>query len=400
MSMITALSGMNAFSQLLSNSANNIANLSTPGFKASRTELADVYSGAGVTSGIGVRVSDNSSQFTQGQLTATGNTLDLSLQGNGFFTLKDNGATVLSRNGAFTIDKEGYLVNSQNQRLQGFNLDSEGNISGSIDDLSLSNQQSSPKATESVQYVLNLNSSAIAPTTTFDTANPNSYTNRISTNITDSLGKSQSLEAYFSATATDNVYDVYFSVDDMLLNNGIPAQLEFNAQGQLISPNQGLDYSDIALDSGAEPLNLSLNFNGTTQYASPFTQYATTIDGYSSGVVNQLNISPDGVIQASYSNGETQTVGQIALGNVSNAQGLQAAGNGTYISTAASGEPVFGLPGSSNLGLVQSGFLEDSTTNLASELVSLIIAQRGFEANVKAFKAADEMMGSLFDIRT
>lgn len=406
MSMMTALSGVNAFSQLLSTSAHNIANLSTPGFKASRTELADVYAAHGASTGIGVRAASTTAQFTQGQFDATGNTLDLSIQGDGFFTLRDSSSTVYSRNGALHLDNQGNIVNHKNQILQGYQVDANGQVSGDISDLTVDSQSLAPKATENVHFVLNLDAHATSPSVDFlpsfsASAPPSSesYAYSASSQITDNLGEQHELKGYFVPSDELNTYDVYFALDGQSIQDGAPTKLQFNSEGQLISSSESIDYSDISLSNGAQNLDLSVNFHGSTQYASPFAQYAIVDDGYTSGNLSHLNISPTGIMQASYSNGQTETIGQVALSRVNNPQGLQSLGDGTYVDTYQSGNPIFGLPGSSSFGLVQSGFLENSNTDLSSELVSLIMAQRGFQANIKALKTADAMMGSLLNIR-
>src|SRR3569832_1851448 len=176
-----ALSGLNASSAELKVVANNIANVSTTGFKKSRTEFADIYSVAslgnvGTAIGSGVAVAAVAQQFSQGNISFADNGLDLAVSGQGFFRLNDKGSTVYSRSGAFSVNRDGYLVNPQNQRLTAYLADTNGNVTGAIGDLQLNTSNIEPQASSSVEVGVNLDATSTVPPTN-DVTNPSTYNN-------------------------------------------------------------------------------------------------------------------------------------------------------------------------------------------------------------------------------
>ncbi|MEJ2681010.1 MAG: flagellar hook-basal body complex protein [Gammaproteobacteria bacterium] len=169
MTFNTAISGLRAADVDLNVIGNNIANTSTTGFKQSRAEFADVFAtsalGAGGNNGVGsgVALSRVSQQFTQGSLSFTNNALDMAVNGNGFFILDDDGAAEYTRNGIFGLDQSGYVVNASNKRLQGYQANENGEVSGEISDLTIVTDNLSPRQTTSISSVLNLDASEVAP---------------------------------------------------------------------------------------------------------------------------------------------------------------------------------------------------------------------------------------------
>src|SRR5690606_9688910 len=190
-----ALSGLNAASTDLTVTANNVANVATSGFKSSRAEFADLFAtsqhGVSATAiGNGVRVSDVTQQFTQGNIDFTDNSLDLAISGQGFFILSDGGALSYTRSGAFQVDQAGYVVNAKQQRLQVYPpLPTGGFNTGGLSDLSLTTTVSAPQATTAVDVTLNLPAdAAVPPTAVFNPADPTSYNHATSLTVYDSLG--------------------------------------------------------------------------------------------------------------------------------------------------------------------------------------------------------------------
>src|SRR5690606_28788655 len=160
-----------AASSDLNITGNNIANASTVGFKSSRAEFGDVYAasilGTGRNAqGSGVVLNNVAQLFTQGNLNYTENTLDLAINGNGFFVTSNNGALSYTRAGYFGTDREGFIVNNQGERLQGYGLDQAGKPEGPQIDLKVDTTAGAPKATTEVRSTLNLNSSDLPPTNT------------------------------------------------------------------------------------------------------------------------------------------------------------------------------------------------------------------------------------------
>lgn len=194
MSFRIALSGLGAAKTDLSVSANNIANSNTNGFKSSRAEFADIVASSGAVLGSqfgdGVRVAEVAQKFTDGNISFTGNPLDLAITGDGFFRLSDNGAINYSRAGAFNTDRDGFLVNSFGHRLTGFSADANGQISGLLSDLRVDTSDVAPRATSAVTIGANLDAGAAdLSAQTFDLTNPATFNNSTSLTVFDSLDR-------------------------------------------------------------------------------------------------------------------------------------------------------------------------------------------------------------------
>lgn len=221
----SALSGLKATSSELSVISNNIANVSTNGFKSSRTEFADIYAnsslGGGKTAiGSGVVLSAVTQQFSQGQIGFTDNNLDLAVSGKGFFILSGNGSISYSRAGAFGVDKNGYIVNNSDQHLRGFLADSSGSITGAQTDLQINSATLAPKPTSTVSFNVNLDATAEPPTAPFITGftpaqppDPTTYNSSTSTTVYDSLGNSHIMTSYFVKAHAENTWRAYVGID-------------------------------------------------------------------------------------------------------------------------------------------------------------------------------------------
>ncbi|GMR19921.1 MAG: flagellar hook protein FlgE [Gammaproteobacteria bacterium] len=410
----TALSGLIASGADLRIIGNNVANASTTGFKKSRSEFADVYavSNLGAASdaiGTGVRLADVAQQFTQGNIEFTDNNLDLAISGQGFFRLSDNGSIIYSRAGAFQVDRSGYVVNSNNQRLTAFQADATGNITGAIGDLRLDTSDIAPNATGNIEIGINLDSEAsIVPVATiFDPTDPNSFNNSTSLTIYDSLGNEHLGTFYYRKTAANN-WNSYLFVDGQeIYGNAAPPYtadgLQFDANGNLTVPVGGsITYPAFNTGSGAANLNLTVDYSGgtpATQYGGNFSVNALTQDGYATGRLNGVDIDSTGVVLSRYTNGQSRVLGQVAMANFSNPQGLQQLGDTSWAESFASGSALVGAPGTSSLGLVQSGALEGSNVDLTEQLVNMITAQRNFQANAQVITTADTITQTIINIR-
>ncbi len=388
-----ALSGINSFSSSLRSTSNNIANAGTTGFKRSRTEFADVYASS---TGGGTKVAAVENQFTQGNLVFTGNTLDMAINGQGFFRLEDNGTTLFSRAGNFHQDRDGYIVNQQNQRLTGFQADASGNITGSLGALQLDASGIQPGATTRISMGLNLDASGEVPVAPFDPDNADSYNHSTTVTVYDSQGSEQNLSLYFQKTA-DNEFDVYgYSDGNQVLS---ASSIQFNTSGEISSPVSPAEISIPAFNpgGGAADLNITLDVADVTQYGSDFSVNSITQDGFGTGQPSSYDISDTGVVSARFTNGQSRVLGQVALANFTNPQGLSQLGDTSFADNYESGAPLISTPGSGSLGLVQSGALESSNTNLAESLISLKMNAYQLQAQVKVIETADQIIGSLFD---
>ncbi|MFT7287400.1 MAG: flagellar hook protein FlgE [Halieaceae bacterium] len=424
MAFSTAISGINAATADLDVISNNIANASTTGFKSSRAEFADVYAtsllGAGSNSiGKGVSLADVAQEFGQGNITFTNNSLDLAISGNGFFQLSDAGAVEYTRAGNFQVDSDGFIVSNQNLRLQGFQVDTIGQVTGQIGDIRIDTSLIGPNQTSDVAFTTNLDSRDITPGAGFVTngpydafaaiptaPDPADFNSTTSTTIFDSLGNPHVMSLYYVKDSVANTWDVHTLIDGQSQNAGVPVTLDFTSSGQFTA----LSATDIAvagwtpLDStgtanGAGVQAFTVDLLGTTQYGTDFAISSIVQDGFSSGQLRGLEIDEAGIAFARYTNGESRALGQIALANFNNQNGLQPVGNTNWAETFASGSPNVGEPGTSGLGAIQSAALEDSNVEITEALVSLILAQRNFQANAQVIQSEDAITQTVINLR-
>jgi flagellar hook protein FlgE len=399
-----AISGLRAASEDLNVIGNNVANANTTGFKQSRAEFADLFA---VTDqrivsrnarGNGVQLSRVASQFSQGNISFTDNGLDLALNGQGFFILNDNGGRVYSRAGAFGLDRTGFVVNAQGQQLIAFQSDSSGNITGATGPLQITASDRAPQATSRIDARINLDASQSAPTAGFDPADPTSYNDSTSTTIFDSLGNSHLATTYYRKLGP-NDWETYLYVDGVQVDG--PDSLQFSTSGALITPaGPGtITTPSFTPSGGGAAMTLTLDYSNTSQFGSPFAVHSLNQDGFTTGRLIGIDIDDQGVIFTRFTNGQSRIEGQLALANFPNPQGLQPLGDTAWAETFSSGDVTVGAPGASNLGLVQSGALEESNVDLAEQLVKMIVAQRNFQANAEVISTADAVTQSIINIR-
>ena len=402
-----ALSGLNAATSDLNVTANNIANSNTAGFKSSRTEFSDVFTASGLGSGgtsigNGVRVAAVTQQFSQGAIQFTNNNLDLAISGQGFFTLRDSTGLMYTRNGAYGVDREGFIVNSANQRLQVYPAitGSSGAFNtGTLADLRLQTSQSAPQATTSGEVVVNLPANTGAPAVgTFDPNDPQSFNFTTSSAVYDSLGTQSTATFYFVKTANPNEWQVGLTIDGTQV--GGLSTLQFSDTGALTSPATGdITFPAYTPTTGAAPLNITFDFAAATQYGGQFAVSALNQDGFSSGRLTSIDISDVGVVFARFTNGRAIELGQVALSNFPNSQGLRQVGDSSWAETFASGDVIRGEAGSASFGLIQAGALEGSNVDLTQELVNMITSQRTFQANAQMISTADQITQTIINIR-
>lgn len=408
----TALTGLNAASADLNVISNNIANSSTTGFKVSRAEFADIYASAnlGTSStaiGNGVRLSSVAQQFSQGNVSITQNNLDLAINGQGFFRLNDNGNIVYSRAGQFAVDNQGFMVNSGGQKLTAYTADSAGNITGATGDIQLSSADIPPTATSTVTLGLNVDASQNPPSTSFNITDSTSFNHSTSTTVYDSYGSSHLMSTYYVKTAA-GAWDAYTYIDGSNISNaggtaGNPDKLVFGSDGKLSTingtavPPYTLTTGSFTPPNGSAPMTLTLNYAGLTQFGSGFSVNSLTQNGFTTGRVSGVDINDTGVIFARYTNGQSKALGQVVLSNFANPQGLRQLGNTTWAETFNSGAALTGAPGSSSLGSLQSGALEQSNVDLSQALVSMITAQRNYQANAQVISTADQITQTIIN---
>ena len=419
------LSGLNASAKNLDVIGHNIANANTTGFKASRTEFAAMVASAigsasGKNSGIGVEVAAISQQFNQGNLTVTGNSLDVAINGNGFFMLQmPDGSRAYTRAGDFKLDTVGNVVTNSGGRVMGYPTDPTTGVRTSSTAVPLTFPTTAPipaKQTEKITAAFNLD--ARAPDAAGDPsatppipATPRS-TYGTSLNVYDSQGVAKPVSLYFEKNGA-NTWDVYTELDDPSATPPVVAspigQITFDDNGKItgpVTPAPGTGFS-LGLTISPTPPNpnglpdypVELNLDGVTQFGTKFAVSELTQDGYTSGQLTGINVGNDGVILTRYSNGVTRAEGQIALASFRNTQGLAAVGGNNWVETFESGQPVFGAPTDGSFGSLRAGALEDSNVDLTAELVNMMTAQRAYQANAQTIKTQDQVMSTLVNLR-
>ena len=421
MSFQQGLSGLNASSKNLEVIGNNVANANTYGAKTSRAEFADVYAaslnGAGANSiGIGVNLQAVAQQFTQGTITTTDNPLDLAINGGGFFQVSDGKNPALyTRNGQFKIDRDGHIVNTKQERLMGYPADAQGIIQpGAASPLQLPTAGITPNASAKIKLEMNLDArqktTLPAIGARIDFSDATTYNNATSLTAFDAKGQDVALTFYFQKAATDqwNVYVAANGTSLLVDGAGVPqpvTTIQF-------PPNGGTPIAPVAPVAINIPASVNavgavtlpipavqLNLGGATQYGSQFGVTNLSQDGYTAGQLTSVNIESNGVLMARYSNGQSKPAGQLEIANFRNPQGLQALGGNAWARTFSSGDPVVGVPGDGNLGVLQSGALEESNVDLTGQLVDMITAQRIYQANAQTIKTQDQVLQTLVNLR-
>lgn len=410
MSFQQGLSGLNAASKSLEVIGNNVANASTVGFKQSQAQFADVYAnsltgGGALQVGIGTKVAQIAQQFTQGNVTASNNPLDIAINGGGFFRMSDNGTITYGRNGQFQLDKDGFIVNANNARLTGYTANSSGVLStGAPAELSINSADIPPQTTTEVNALLNLDSGkALLPSAGFDMTDPTTYHHSTAASVYDSLGNAHTLQTFYVKTGA-GAWAVFAANDGVPIGYTPPAApvavgtLNFTSDGALTT---AMPFTvSVPVTTGATtPFPVNLDYTGTTQFGSSFSVNSLNQDGYSSGRMTGFNIGADGTILGRYTNGQSATLGQVVLADFTNPNGLQALGNNLWAETATSGAALVGVANSGRLGVLQSSAVEDSNVDLTAELVNMITAQRVYQANAQTIKTQDQVLQTLVNLR-
>jgi flagellar hook protein FlgE len=428
------LSGLNVSSKSLEVIGNNVANANTYGAKTARAEFADVYAkalnGSGSSAvGIGARVAAVAQQFTQGNISTTENQLDLAVNGDGFFqvqrfdadpasgVLKPSGPILYTRNGQFKLDKDGYVINNEGHHVLG-KAQGSNDMSTPIK-LGLSGGTANPTTTSTLS--LNLNAAATTPTTAFNPTDQKTYDYAPPQTIYDESGEPVNLQYYFTKTGADT-WDVYVSANNQFLNPGTNPSAAYNPVAHISFPSSGVGPASVTDAAGNDLGNntfvlpdiaagtstatqslisgVVIDFSNMTQFASAKSSTNDiSQNGYAKGDFSSFNVDTSGSILVRYTNGQTVPEAQVITARFNNPQGLQPEGGTEWSVTAGSGVAQLGIPGTSKLGLLQGGALEESNVDLTGELVNMIVAQRMYQANAQTIKTEDQVLQTLVNLR-
>jgi flagellar hook protein FlgE len=509
-SLWAGISGLNASAKQMDVIGNNIANVNTIGFRAGKVFFSDVLSqslsggaSGSMQVGRGVAVADIATQFGSGSFETTSNATDVAIDGDGFFMVNDAlGATYYTRAGAFHMDSDGYLVDTNGYKVQGYCYDTAaGALSSTIDDISLRNVQSAPSATTVFSVGVNLNS---------DTAAGDAF--NATQTVYDSLGDKHTLNIAFRKAEADGYWGIEATLDNAAVSSQSQYGLIFDGNGNLdevysaavsgqtaatagdgdfaatpfVINKEGQLYQSAAnmlLTRGASETtwivttpagytnatatgdathvyvdldgvggtDITFNITGTwavgdtieyditttkvpatdltmtiptlsngatigtgnlidwnlvgtdalsmTGYASTSVIKSLSNDGYASGLLKSLSIEKSGIISGFFTNGQTAEVGQICLADFDNPWGLKRMGSNLFAETVTSGSAIKNTPGASGLGELTSNSLEMSNTDIATEFINMITAQKAYQASARVITTTDQMMSELMNIR-
>lgn len=411
--MLSGVASIKAQQSRMTVIGDNLANVNTTAFKGARVSfqemMAQTISGGTAPStnvggtnpeqyGMGVMVGSTEINHAQGSLEATNRPTDLAIQGNGFFMVSNGERTAYTRDGGFTLDARGDLVSQTNgERLVGWPANALGEVDRTAAPVAGLNiplgSLTATQATTKVTMTGNLNSEAAATETWTQTVR-----------VYDSTGSSHDLTVKFSnrtspvtggPTGAESSWDWEVSENGSVLGNSASTgntPLYFNASGKGIAPTA---LNGVTLGGAT----INLDFNSVSSVASDSQVSLRDQNGYAPGSLESFSIGGDGVITGIFTNGMTQTLGQVATAIFTNPSGLERIGGNLYRTTPNSGVANVGAPNQGGHGSISSGYLESSNVDMSQEFTDLIVTQRGFQANTKVVTAVDEMLQELLQLK-
>ena len=390
---------------------NNLANLNTPGFKASVVSFYDLVTqslGAGLGEtqvGFGVARPITLRQFSQGAIQSSAGPLDAAIQGDGFLVLRSKAnATIYGRGGNLQVDRNGSLLTATGERVQGW-ASQTGVINTNlpVGDITVPVGSLRPAtSTSQITFDMNLNARATAGPP------PDSFSSSMETY--DSLGVSHIVTIQMTKTANPGEWSYSYSVPDADVSTPVApvtGTVTFGPTGVLTNPPAAGPFPTLSitgLNSGAAPMNVTWNmFNGDTprltQFAQPSAISALGQNGSPAAQLVRVGLGDGGVMLAQYSNGEQVVVGQLAMASIRNPESLISVGNNSYQLSARSATPAVGTPGTGGRGTIIGGAVENSTVDIAKEFTNLIVLQRGYQANTRVITTVDEISQETINLK-
>lgn len=416
------VTGLNAAGQSMGVVGDNIANAGTNGFKSSRAEFQDMLANSlkgidgGDQMGSGTKLAHITSQFTQGTVARTQNITDLAINGNGFFVVDAPFGKGYTRDGAFHFDKEGFMINGDGYKVQGFMPDEKGNITNKQGAIKLGNTNIAATPTSEIKMSMNLDSRDGIKV--FDPKNPDKTSNfNTSLTVYDSVGTARLVTMYFNKQADGATWEYHAMVDGADAANGVPGQmqemangkLKFNQKGLLEEETPGLNSfnfnkgalpnQQIALNFGSSIKEGGTGLDAATQFGSKSSVARHSQDGASAATLASMSFNDDGVLTAVYDNGVQRELGQVAVAKFENNEGLFKTGKNLFKETRKSGQAALGKPGADGRGEVLAKSIEQSNVDIAQEFIGLMAAQRNFQANTRTITTSDQMLQEVLNIK-
>jgi flagellar hook protein FlgE len=389
-SFATALTGLESNNTALNTIANNLANMSTVGYKDQTDQFSTLFyqqlndgTNGAVQVGVGTQIATTATDFSNGGLSATSQSTDMALQGDGFFVINDHGQQELTRAGDFTLSNSGALQTTDGASVMGYPASGGSVTVGSgVQPIVLPLGQTmvaNPTGLMTIQANLDA-TSAVGDTV------PAPIT------LYDSLGDAHQATVTFTKSGTNSWgYSIALPTGDASGSVNTTGTVTFDGSGNLTSPAgtiTGISFTGMA--DGASDMNFSWNPAGLTQTAASSNVASATQDGYASGSYQGFSVDSDGTVEVSFSNGQKQVAGQIAVATVANVQGLEATNNTAYLATIASGPAMIGTAGAAGRGTIEDKALESSNVDISTEFSALIVAQQAFQANSKTITTFDQ----------
>lgn len=435
-SMFSGVSGLRAHQTKMDVIGNNISNVNTVAYKASRVTFKEVFSqtmkGAGAPDtatgrggtnpmqvGLGIGVSAVDTLTTNGSVQRTDNPTDLAIEGDGFFIVKGGSADTyhFTRAGNFGIDKSGNLVTGSGLNVYGwqaytretdgsytFNTEKEIEpINLYVDNINKNKKMIAAKATTSGVLSGNLDASYNA---LGSSASANNVQFSVPMTVFDSLGNSYTINVdmwKISAGSGGSLWNWAVDTGTGSTASSASGSFTFDTEGQIVASGTSVSPAISIIPPasvGSEPINVNLDFSKLTMYSADSSAKPTSVDGYSTGSLVSFGIGSDGIITGIYSNGQQQPLGLIGLASFENPAGLEKSGDNLYTPTTNSGDFKKGVKaGSEGVGTLNPGTLEMSNVDLSSEFTDMIVTQRGFQANSRIITTSDEMLQELVNLK-
>jgi flagellar hook protein FlgE len=421
-SLFSGVSALRNHQTMMDVIGNNIANVNTAGFKASRASFSELYSQtiqnasrptatSGGTNamqvGLGMSVSSLDMSFNQGSIERTGGDLDLAVFGGGFFVVNSNGQNMYTRDGQFKWDADGRVVTGSGAVLQGKMADANGVIpSGTtLEDIKIdSGIKSPPVASTEIKFSGNLNSND-----EIYSAGPPVVGKLVESTAEayDSLGNKVSIKLTFTKTA-QGAWDWSAVLPATATTAATPVgngSLTYDPEGRLLTPATP-DHITITPTSGADPMDLKMDFgtvgkfSGVTGSANSSIDSAVKMksrDGSAAGTLLGVAFDETGNVRGTFSNGALQTLAQVMLAEFNNPGGLMRSGNNMFQLSANSGTEILVQPGESST--LNPGAIEQSNVDLADEFTKMITAQRGFQASARVISTSDEFLQEVVNLK-